>query len=58
MNEWNALKGIYYSYTDVRWYKYYRGARLCVVSILPFAEFGPNDHREDAPHFMNRRTLI
>ena len=21
------------------------------VSILPNADFGPNDHREDAPHF-------
>ena len=24
---------------------------MVVVSILPHAEFGPNDHREDAPHF-------
>ena len=23
---------------------------MVVVSILPQAEFGPNDHREDAPH--------
>ena len=22
-----------------------------VVSMLPHAEFGPNDHRENAPHF-------
>ena len=21
--------------------------------VLPQAEFGPNDHREDAPHFRN-----
>ena len=26
---------------------------MVVVSILPHAEFGPNDHREDAPHFTN-----
>ena len=25
---------------------------MVVVSILPHAEFGPNDRREDAPHFM------
>ena len=24
---------------------------MVVVSILPYAEFGRNDHREDAPHF-------
>ena len=24
---------------------------MIVVSILPHVEFGPNDHREDAPHF-------
>ena len=23
-----------------------------VVSLLPRAEFGPNHHREDAPHFI------
>ena len=28
---------------------------MVVVSILPHAEIGPNDHREDAPHF---RTLF
>ena len=26
---------------------------MVVVSILPQAEFGPNDHREDALHFSN-----
>ena len=26
---------------------------MVVVSILPHAEFGQNDHREDAPHFSN-----
>ena len=26
---------------------------MVLVSILPQAEFGPNDHREGAPHFMN-----
>ena len=25
---------------------------MAVVSIQPHAEFGPNDHREDAPHFI------
>ena len=25
---------------------------MVVVSILPHAEFGSNDHREDAPHFI------
>ena len=25
---------------------------MVVVSILPHAEFGANEHREDAPHFM------
>ena len=25
---------------------------VVVVAILPHAEFGPNDHREDAPHFI------
>ena len=25
---------------------------IVVVSILPHAEFGPNDHREDVPHFI------
>jgi hypothetical protein len=26
---------------------------MVVISILPHAEFGRNDHREDAPHFTN-----
>ena len=26
---------------------------MVVVSLLPNAEFGRNDHREDAPHFIN-----
>ena len=26
---------------------------MVVISILPHAEFGQNDHREDAPHFNN-----
>ena len=25
---------------------------MVIVSILPHAEFGPNDNREDAPHFI------
>ena len=25
---------------------------MAVVSILPHAEFGRNDHQEDAPHFI------
>ena len=24
---------------------------VAVVSVLPHAEFGPNDYQEDAPHF-------
>ena len=24
---------------------------VVIVSILPHAEIGPNDHRQDAPHF-------
>ena len=30
---------------------------MVVVSILPNAEFGPNDNREDAPHFINPKQL-
>ena len=26
---------------------------MVIVSIVPHAEFGPNDHREDASHFIN-----
>ena len=26
---------------------------LIIIPILPQAEFGPNDHQEDAPHFIN-----
>ena len=32
-------------------YKVGRIFPMVVVSIRPYAEFGPNDHREDAPHF-------
>ena len=32
--------------------------RLPDGSILPRAEFGPNDHRKDAPHFIGRNVLI
>ena len=28
--------------------------RMVVDSILPHAECGPNDHRKDAPPFMNQ----
>ena len=27
---------------------------MVAVTILPHAEFGPNDHREDVPHFTSR----
>ena len=27
---------------------------MVIIPILPQAEFGPNDHREDAPHFILR----
>ena len=30
---------------------------MVVVSILPHAEFGPNDHRKDAPPFTNNISL-
>ena len=30
---------------------------MVAVSILHHAEFGPNDHREDAPHF-NFRNVV
>ena len=52
MNEWNALKGIYYSCTDVCWFKFYSVARLPAVSKLRYAEFTLIGHWEDAPHFM------
>ena len=29
---------------------------MVVVSILPYAEFGPNDYREDASHCISRET--
>ena len=31
---------------------------MVVVTILPRAEFGLNDHREDAPHYTRRRPLV
>ena len=33
---------------------------MVVVSILPRAEFGPNEHRVDAPHFSfkNKKKLF
>ena len=31
--------------------KWGMSSRWCVVSILPHAEFGHNEHREDASHF-------
>ena len=31
---------------------------MVVVSILPHAEFGPNDHREDAPLFRCLAILL
>ena len=27
---------------------------MIVVSMLPYGKFGPNDHREGAPHFTNQ----
>ena len=30
---------------------------MVVVSILPHAEFGPNEHRKDAPHFIKVHCL-
>ena len=31
---------------------------IVVDSMLPHAEFGPNDHRKDAPRFTTRNILI
>ena len=31
--------------------------RMVVVSMLPHAECGPNDHRKDAPPFRNPKAL-
>ena len=31
---------------------------MVVVSILPHAEFGPNDHQEDAHHFIYKKIII
>ena len=31
------------------------GHRMVVVAVVRHAEFGPNDHREDAPHFLFER---
>ena len=31
---------------------------MVVVSIAPYAGFGPNDHREDAPHFKNLLKIV
>ena len=28
------------------------------VSILPYAEFGPNDHRDHAPHFSVKSNCV
>ena len=32
--------------------------QMVIVSILPHAEFGPNDDREDAPHFIQNRLHV
>ena len=32
--------------------------RMVVVSILPHAEIGPNDYREDALHFTFAKIII
>ena len=31
---------------------------MVIVSLLPRVEFGPNDHRNDAPHFYCRKSKI
>ena len=35
------------------WYRGVRPSKLPIIdgSVLPHAEFRPNDHRKDAPHF-------
>ena len=37
---------------DLRSFKVGCVLPMVVVSILPQAEFGPNDHRVDVPHFI------
>ena len=32
--------------------------KIANVSLLPYAELGPNDHREDAPLFLPTLILI
>ena len=34
-----------------------RVVRMVVDSILPHGEFGPNDHRKDAPPFRTFKTI-
>ena len=41
-------------YTHIKYSKLECVILMAVVSILPHTEFGPNDHREDAPHFSIR----
>ena len=31
---------------------------MVIVSILPCAEIGPNDHREEAPHFIGQEFKV
>ena len=30
---------------------------VAIVSILPYAEFGPNDHRKDTSHFRTPKLI-
>ena len=39
-------------YTKLSYHKVGCVLPIVVVYILPLVEFGRNDHREDAPHFM------
>ena len=52
----------YLNWADLHLYKHFNSKldiegkvgcvfSMVVVSILPHAEFGPNDHQKDAPHF-------
>ena len=43
-------------FLELVWFKGGCVFPVAIVSMLPHAEFGPNDHREDAPHFSFYRT--
>ena len=44
-------------YTKLSYHKVGCVLPIVVVYILPLVEFGRNDHREDAPHFMKQSSI-